>query len=104
MGIGSRLEKIMKAKGTNANELAQKMGVTPSTIYSMIRRDSNRVDIDLLIKLAKALDMTADEIISGKVHEKADTLAAHFEGNEFSKEEIADIENYVDFVKTKRKN
>ena len=61
MGIGVRLEAIMKAKSINANELAKRVGATSSTIYSMIKRDSNRVDIDLIIKIAHALGMTGFE-------------------------------------------
>ena len=102
MGIGVRLEAIMKAKDINANELAKKIGVTPSTIYSMIKRDSSRVDIDLIIKIAHALGMTADELLSGENNEKPDTLAAHFEGEDFSAEELKEIDKFVEFVKSKR--
>lgn len=72
MGIGTRLEELMKLKGTNANELANKIGATPSTIYSIIKRDSNRVDIDIIIKIAHALDMSADDFLSYKIDEESD--------------------------------
>ena len=102
MGIGVRLEAIMKAKDINANELAKKIGVTPSTIYSMIKRNSNRVDIDLIIKIAHALGMTADELLSEEPYEKPDTLAAHFDGEDLSPEEKEEVINFVEFVKSKR--
>ena len=102
MGIGVRLEAIMKAKDINANELAKKIGVTPSTIYSMIKRDSNRVDIDLIIKIAHALGMTADELLSEERYEKPDTLAAHFDGEDLSPEEKEEVIKFVEFVKSKR--
>ena len=57
MGIGSRLESLMKERHTNANELAQKIGVAPTTIYSMIKRDSKKADIDVLLSIARALDV-----------------------------------------------
>lgn len=53
MGIGLRLETLMKERHTNANELAQKIGVAPTTIYSMIKRDSKKADIDVLLKIAR---------------------------------------------------
>lgn len=102
MGIGVRLEAIMKAKKINANELASKIGVTSSTIYSMIKRDSTRVDIDLIIKIAHALGMTADELLSDEPYEQPDTLAAHFEGEEFTEDELKEIDNFVEYVKSKR--
>lgn len=55
MGIGKKLDVIMKEQGTNANELAQKIGVAPTTIYSMIKRDSKKADIEVLIKISKEL-------------------------------------------------
>ena len=72
MGIGIRLEELMAQKNTNANELANKIGVRASTIYSIIKRDSNRVDIDIVIKIAHALGMTADEFLSEDPSANAD--------------------------------
>lgn len=104
MGIGARLVELMKQKNINTNELANRIGVAPTTLYSMIKRDSSRVDIDLIIKIAHALNMTADELLSGEAPERLNTLAAHFEGEDFTDEEIEDIEKYVMFVKSKREN
>lgn len=73
MGISNRLTNLMKENGTNANDLALRAGIPASTIYSLIRRDSNRVDIDSLIKIAKALNVTADYL-----------LETGFEGQEIS--------------------
>ena len=53
MGIGSKLDALLKKQNTNANELANKIGVAPTTIYSMIRRDSKKADIEVLFKIAR---------------------------------------------------
>lgn len=63
MGISNRITKLMKERGTNANDLALRAGIPASTIYSLIRRDSNRVDIDSLIKIARTLGVTADYLL-----------------------------------------
>ena len=42
MGIGSKMNKLMQEKNINANELANKIGIAPTTIYSMIKRDSKK--------------------------------------------------------------
>lgn len=55
MGIGAKLDAILKEQNSNANELAQKIGVSPQTIYSMIKRDSKKADIEVLIKISKEL-------------------------------------------------
>lgn len=103
MGIGSRLVKLMKEQNTNANELAAKAGVPPTTVYSLIRRDSSRVDIDSLIKIARALGVTADYFCSDEVANQPKTIAAHFDGDEYTEEELEEIRNFAEYVKSKRK-
>lgn len=60
MGIGFKLDMLMKEKGTNANELAQKIGIPPTTIYSMIKRDSKKADIEVLVKIARELGVDTE--------------------------------------------
>ena len=103
MGIANKLIKLMKEQNTNANELASKAGVPPTTIYSLIRRDSNRVDIDSLIKIARALGVTADYFCSEEIESKPQTIAAHFDGDEYTPEELDEIRAFAEFVKSKRK-
>lgn len=67
MGIKNRLSVLMQERKTNANDLAVKINVSPSTIYSIMQRDSNRIDIDLILKIAHALDVTADELLSDEI-------------------------------------
>lgn len=55
MGIGKKLDSLMKKQGTNANELAQKIGISAQTIYSMIKRDSKKADIEVLIRISQEL-------------------------------------------------
>ena len=102
MGIGTRLVELMNDKNINANELANKIGVAPTTLYSMIKRDSSRVDIDLIIKISHALNMTADEFLSGEKTVRTTSLSAHLKSNDFTEEEIREITNFADYVKQKR--
>ena len=60
MGIGKILYDLIKEKKTNVNEIAKNANISPSTLYSMIRRDSMKVDIDVLIRVSKVLGVTAD--------------------------------------------
>lgn len=60
MGIGKKLAEIIELKGTNVNELAGRTGITPSTIYSIIKRDNTKVDIQVLISLCEALDVKVE--------------------------------------------
>ena len=94
MGIGLRLEKLIKARNTNVNELAQKVGVAPTTIYSMIRRDSKKADIEVLFKISKELGVDAEYFCDSEndidkyepSYEDVESLIAR-NGKEFSTEQ-----------------
>lgn len=55
MGIGKTLSDILSEQNRNPNELAEKIGEAPSTIYSIIRRDNMKVDITILAKICSEL-------------------------------------------------
>lgn len=66
MGIGANLKELIALRGTNVNELANKIGVSPQTIYATIKRDSSKVDSSILLGLAHALDVPCESILSFK--------------------------------------
>lgn len=57
MGIGKTLSDILDERKCNPNELADKIGVSPSTIYSIIKRDNMKVDITVLAKICEVLNV-----------------------------------------------
>ena len=59
-----RFQEICRERGIKANELANRSGITPSTVYSMM--DENRRDLSIITikKLCDGLDMTLGEFFS----------------------------------------
>lgn len=101
MGIGSKLSKLIEANNTNPNELARKVGVSPQTIYSIIKRDSKKADIEVLLRIAEFFGVTVEYFV--EEDSKPVTLAAHFDGSEYTESELEEIKNFAEYVKTKRK-
>jgi transcriptional regulator with XRE-family HTH domain len=101
MGIGKKLEQLLEANNMNANELARKINVSPQTIYSMIKRDSKKADIEVLLKIADIFGVNAEYFV---YEQKPVTIAAHFDGNEYTKEELDEIRQFAEFVKNKRQS
>lgn len=64
MGIGIILQQLLKEKNTNVNEVATETGVSPSTLYSIIKRDSMKASINDLYKVAHYLGVTLDYFYS----------------------------------------
>lgn len=63
MGIGNRLSVLLEKRDTNPNELAKRVGVSPQTIYSIIKRDSKKADIEVLLKIADILGVSVEYFI-----------------------------------------
>lgn len=63
MDIGNAISVELKKRKISANKLALEIGVTPSTIYSLMQRSSDRISIDLLIKIAHALGTSVDSLL-----------------------------------------
>lgn len=97
MGVGSKLDYLMKKRGTNASELARKVSVTPSTIYSIISRDSKKVDLSVLRKLAHALDVSIDYFCDDV--DIPITISLHFDESEYTREQLERIQMYARFLK-----
>lgn len=55
MGIGSRLNELLQKKGIRPGTLAREAGVSKNTVYSIIKRDNDKVDRTILERLARAL-------------------------------------------------
>lgn len=55
MGIGKRLEQLLSIHGKRPGTLAREAGVSKNTVYSIIKRDNDKVDPDILARLARAL-------------------------------------------------
>jgi hypothetical protein len=72
MGIGSILSALIEEKGSNVNKVAQEASISPQTLYSMIRRDSMKVDIEVLIRVCRVLDVPVEYVYNKyKGEEKA---------------------------------
>lgn len=57
MNVGERMKNIRKKKGMNADQLAAEIGVSRSTIFRYEKGDIEKVPVDIVSKVADALDV-----------------------------------------------
>lgn len=69
MGIGDKLQQLISQKNTNVNELSIQAKVSPSTLYSIIKRNNTKADIDVLIRIANILGVPV-EFFSDEIYLK----------------------------------
>lgn len=65
--VVARFQEIMKEKNIKTNELANRSGVTPSSVYSMLDPRRKEVSVNLVKKLCDGLEMTMGEFFSDPV-------------------------------------
>ncbi len=51
MGDGKNLKKYLDEKGTNVRKIAKATGISATTLYSIIQKDSN-IRFDFALRLA----------------------------------------------------
>ena len=65
-----RFTEIMKERNMRPNELANRAGVTPSTVYSMLDERRKELSINVIKKLCDGLDISLGEFFSAKVFDE----------------------------------
>ena len=121
MALGSKLKQLLNDRNITVKDFAESIGVPPTTIYSFIKRDSTTGKLELINKIATGLNMSMENFLEnddikifnkhvkevgeamGLPEEKASTIAAHFDGDEYTEEELEEIKKFAEFVKSKRK-
>jgi len=68
--VVARFQEIMKEKNLKTNELANRAGVTPSSVYSMLDPRRKEITVNLVKKLCDGLDMTLGEFFSDKLFDE----------------------------------
>lgn len=100
--FNENLKKARIQKGITQKELAEKIGVAKST-YSLYESGNREPNVQNIKKIADILDVSADELLG--INDSVDTeiLAAHFNGDEYTEEELDEIKAFAAFVRSKRK-
>ena len=94
------LKIARERKNLSQKELAEIIGVAKSTnsLYESGNREPN---VQTIKRIADALNTSADELLG--INEQPHTIAAHFDGNEYTEEELNKIKEFAAFVKANRK-
>jgi len=86
---------------------AEEIGIPPTTLQSMLTRGVGKASIDNVIKVCRGLGITVEQLqeMAERFEETGEiqTVAAHFDGEEWTEEELVEIERFKEFVRMKRK-
>ncbi|MBS4538182.1 helix-turn-helix transcriptional regulator [Clostridium sp. D2Q-11] len=96
------IEKLIEEKNLNVRSAAIKADIPYTTLRSMLKRGIDNSSVGNVIKLCKALDITIDELERMSTQDDISTIAAHHDGDDFTEEELEEIKNFKEFIKSRR--
>lgn len=101
--MGDKFNENLRAqrerRGYTQKEMAELIGVAKST-YSLYESGNREPNVMTIKKIADVLTVSADCLLG---LEEPTTIAAHFDGDEFTESELEEIKQFAEFVKNKRK-
>lgn len=105
--IGETLKKCRLESGKSVKEISDLLiskgfKASEKTVYSWETGNSQPTP-DALLIMCKAYGVTDVLGTFGYSMEKPSTLAAHFDGDEYTEDELAEIHQFAEFVKNRRK-
>ncbi len=97
------VQGLCKSRNTTIASLERECGFGNGTV----KKWGNAIPSgDRLAKVADYFNVSTDYLLGRESKDDVwvpNTIAAHFDGDAFTDEEMEDISNYIEFVKSKRK-
>lgn len=97
--FNENLRAARERKNMTQKEVADNIGVAKST-YSLYESGNREPNVQTIKKIADTLNVSADDLLG--LSPEPTTIAAHFDGDDFTEDELEDIRAYADFVKNRR--
>lgn len=106
-GFAQVLRLLRVEKGLSQQELANALKISKSSV-NMYERGERQPNFETLELIADYFNVDIDYLL-GRTNKttkiiQPDTLAAHFEGENFTEDELEEIMNFVEFIKNKRES
>lgn len=99
------VENLIDEKWPSVKAFAESIGIPYTTLKSMLKRGIGNASVDNVLKVCKGLGITTDQLERmANEGEDVSTIAAHHDGEDWTEEELEEIERFKAFVKSKRQN
>lgn len=98
------LRKLMEEQNMKVSDIVKSSGLPYSTVKAILERGAEKAGYVNVCKICSALGISADELEHMVFNNsyKPTTLAAHFDGDEYTESELDEIRQFAEFVKNKR--
>lgn len=109
--FSTNLRYYMEREGLNQADISRLVGVSESAVGKWMKRKSTP-RMGVVEKLADYFGINKSDLLeiksetdksTSKSQWVPETIAAHFEGKEFTDEDLDDISRFIDFVASKKR-
>lgn len=100
--IAKNLLYYRKKNKITQKTLAEQLGVKHNAI-SAWENGVNSIDIDTLFRVCKIFGVTVNDMYEMDSSNEPSTKAAHFDGSEYTEEQINRIKEFAKFIKQENK-
>lgn len=98
--FNENLKEARIKSGLSQKEVSENIGVAKST-YSLYESGNREPNVNAIKKIADVLNVSVDTLLG--IDEEPTTMAARFDGDEYTEDELDEIRQFAEFVKNKRK-
>ena len=102
--MAKRIKECRLKYGLTQEELADKLGLKKSAIAKYENGRVENIKRTTIEEMANIFECSPSYLMGWDEYEKPQTLAAHFDGDEFTEDELDEIKQFAAFVKSKNKN
>lgn len=95
-----RIKKLCESHSITVPILEEKLNIPNNTIYQWNKRKPNT---ERLESVADYFNVSVDYLLGRTEETEIQTIAAHHDGEDWTEEELDEIERFKEFVKAKRK-
>lgn len=95
------LRNIMESKNMKVSDIVKISGLPYSTVKAILERGAEKAGYVNVCKICNALGISADELekmVSDSSYSPS-TVAAHFDGDEYTPEQLEKIKAFAAFIK-----
>lgn len=101
--VETELKELILARYGTLSEFCKKIDIPWTTLDSILKRGVEKANIKNLLKITTELGIDVESLARGEIVFKEPlTIAAHFEGDDLTPEEMQEVENFINYVKSKR--
>ena len=105
------LKEFILSKYKSIREFTNIIGMPYTTVDSLLKRGIKKASVDNVMKICSFLNISADALVDGRIEilnenstKSINTLAAHFNGEDFTEDELEEIRKFSEFVKNRNSN